>query len=45
MVEDEILERQGSRKKRKYKLIVDALETAPNLDLNEISVITSKIQL
>ena len=40
LVENNILERQGSRMKRKYKLAEDMLETTPALDLNKISVVT-----
>ena len=39
LVENGILEKQGSRMKRKYKLIGGALEATPSIDLNRISVV------
>ncbi len=39
LVENGILEKRGSRMKRKYKLIEDTLNTTPSIDLSKISVI------
>lgn len=39
LVENGILEKRGSRMKRKYKLIEGALETTPSINLSKISVV------
>ena len=41
LVEYGFLERRGPRRKRRYKLVEDALASTPALDLNEISVVKS----
>jgi len=41
LVDNNFLERRGSRRKRRYKLLEGALESTPEVDLNEISVVNA----